>query len=138
MIVDDLVELSVIRVFERGVANKECIAILVNETTNMGQYGMMLGVAQGTNSAVPVYDQLFWFGDGVAQKGDWIFVYTGSGKPRTTRTTDNLSNIYTVFWGKPTTVLANSYIVPILFRVGAVEVGSPPVDRLQHGIETDA
>jgi hypothetical protein len=131
MIVSDITELTVMAVLERGVPNEECIAIQSNERLNLGQYGIMLGVYSQFNSAVPFKDHLFWFGDGFIEKGDWLFIFTGSGEPRKSTTTDGNNNLFTVFWGKPTTVFANSNIVPVLFRVDAVTVPSPPGDQLQ-------
>jgi len=137
MIVPGIEELSVAKVFNRGVPNKESIAICVNESTDMGQFGLMLGISSGAKEAVPFHDQLYWFGNGQVQNGDWIFLYTGSGTPRTTTDPDDGSKIYTVFWGRPATALANSQVVPILFKVGAVDILLPPADQLQDALESD-
>jgi hypothetical protein len=131
MIVSDLNELTIMAVLERGRPNKECIAIQANERVNLGQYGIMLGIYTQHNTAIPYKDHMFWFGDGYIGKGDWIFIYTGMGEPRKTSSSDGTSNIYTVFWGKSQTVFANSNIVPLLFRVDAVTVLSPPENRPQ-------
>ncbi|MBO2629534.1 hypothetical protein [Shewanella algae] len=128
MMVSDVIEMTVHTVLHRGVANEECIAIQVNQTLNLGQYGLMLGHYAGTNGAFPYRDNLFWFGDGIVQQGDWIFIYTGNGSPTQTYATDNIHKIYSLFWGKQNTVFANSNVVPILFRVDAVAVPLPPGD----------
>lgn len=138
MIVELVSELSLVRVFDRGVPNKESIAFTVNESTNMGRFGVMLGVSSGVGMATPIQDHLYWFGDGYVQRGDWIFLYTGSGNPMSGKASDGVSNLYTCFWGKSSTVLANSQIVPILFRVEGVQVDDPPVDQLQLGLQGDA
>jgi hypothetical protein len=131
MIVSNLTELTLMAVLDRGVPNNECIAIKANERLNLGQYGIMLGVYSHLNSAIPVKDHLFWFGDGFIEKDDWIFIYTGTGTPRKTAATNGISNIYTVFWGKQTTIFADTNIVPLLFRVDAVDVISPPANLPQ-------
>lgn len=128
MIVTNLTELELYPVEDRGVPNLERIAILVKDTTNMGQYGIMIGNASGDNSAIPYQDNLFWFGDGIVNKGDWILLYTGSGTPRTDAWEASGGNIYSVHWGRNVTMFANSNIVPILFRVDAVTVSTPPGD----------
>ena len=69
-----------ISVADRGVPNRERIAIFVEETTNMGQYGVMVGHSAVDRTAIPYQDNLFWFGDGIVNKGDWILLYTGKGK----------------------------------------------------------
>jgi hypothetical protein len=131
MIVANLTELAVMAVLDRGVPNEECIAIQANERINLGQYGIMLGAYAQLNSAIPFRDHLFWFGDGFIEKGDWIFIYTGMGEPRKSTTPDGANNTYTVFWGKPTTIFASTNVVPLLFRVDAVDVISPPENKPQ-------
>lgn len=136
MIVNTITELSIVTVLERGVPNKESIAIQVLERINLGQYGIMLGTYAQSGMATPFRDNLFWFGDGVVESGDWIFVETGKGEPRQLKDADQ-HNIFTVFWNKPTTIFARSNIVPMLFRVDAVDVLEPPSDvpqiaKLEH------
>ena len=98
MIVGMLNELTVISILNRGLPNQESIAIRVNDSIDLGQYGIMLGMYSHLKLAMPFQDSLFWFGDGLVIKGDWIFVNTGDGQPRTSKTVDQQNNIYTVFW----------------------------------------
>ena len=122
MIVGDLTEMRIVDVFDRGEPNKECIAIQVNEALNIGKYGVMLGSSAGQASAVPFRDQLYWFGDGVIKSGDWIFLYTGAGEARQHLQENNVNHSYSIYWGRPTTLFAQSFVVPILFRIDAVDV----------------
>lgn len=126
MIVAGITELMVVTVLKRGVPNEECIAIQANERVNLGQYGVMLGAYSRDSTVLPFNDNLFWFGDGFVEKGDWIFIYTGSGKPRQSKTQNQSNNVYSIFWGKLTTVFANTTVVPLLFRVDAVDILTPP------------
>lgn len=131
MIVGDIHELELFQVADRGVPNLERIALFVKETTNMGQFGIMIGYSSQDKSALPYQDNLFWFGNGVVTKGDWLILYTGKGTPKTEKWEPTGSNVYSVHWGRNSTIFANSYIVPILFRVDAVSVGLPPSDLPQ-------
>jgi hypothetical protein len=131
MIVDSITELSIVTVLDRGIPNQECIAIKANAHVEMGQYGLMLGIYKNSGMATPVHDSLFWFGDGQVSPGDWIFLNTCAGEASIGKTTDQLNNNYSLFWNKPKTLFANSNIVPILFRIDAVEVLDPPVDAPQ-------
>lgn len=133
MIVGDITELTLMAVLERGTPNKECIAIQVNESINAGQYGIMLGIYTGSKMAKPIQDNLFWFGDGFVESGDWIFIYTGEGEPIMSKTQDEQNHIYSLFWGKQATIFANTNIVPILFRIDAVDVLTPPENVAQIG-----
>ena len=133
MIVGDVTELGIATILDRAVPNKECIAISVIRDVNIGQYGIMVAQhdAATGGSSVPFFDNLFWFGDGVVNAGDWIFVYSGPGSPRLTKAANGVNNIYSLHWGKPQTIFASSLIVPILFRVDAVNIMSPPSDQPQ-------
>lgn len=129
----DVRGVKLVRVFDRGVPNKECIALLVTEQTEMAQYGLMVGWLQGPKVAVPIKDFLFYFGSGAVKKGDWIFVFTGAGESKKAPSSDGLSTIYSLYWGRPSTLFANSNIVPVLFQVGALDVADAPQDQPQLG-----
>ncbi len=133
MIVGDIHELELIQVADRGVPNLERIALFVKEATNMGQFGIMIGYSSYDNSAIPYQDNLFWFGDGIVTKGDWLIIYTGKGTSKTEKWGPTGSNVYSVHWGRSNTIFANSLIVPILFRVDAVSVALPPSNLPQLG-----
>ncbi len=66
MIVDLITELSA-GVFDRGIANKERIVLFVNESVNLGQYGLMIGIRGGDGGAFPIRDNMLWFGDAIVQ-----------------------------------------------------------------------
>ena len=134
MIVQSLTELTVAAILNRGVPNKECVSLKANEAVNMGQFGLMLGRYGQGSSAVPYFDNLFWFGDGLIKPGDWLFVYTGSGKASKIPAANGVNEIFSLFWGKPTTLFAESIITPILFRVDAVSVPPPPSNVPQRGL----
>ncbi len=125
MIISDITEMTLMTVLKRGVPNEECIAIQINENINLGQYGIMLGVYSKQNGAYPVNDNLFWFGDACINKDDWVFIYTGIGEPSKVIMPDE-SNTFSIFWGKPKTIFADTNVVPLLFRIDAVDVLLPP------------
>lgn len=133
MIVSELTELRVVDVLDRGKPNKECVAIQVNQALNIGRYGIMLGSHVEGNGAIPYCDQLYWFGGGFVEAGDWIFVYTSSGKPRQALQQNGVNRTYTVYWGRPATMFAHTFVVPMLFRVDAVDVLPPVGDQPQSG-----
>lgn len=127
MMVESIQELSIIGVFDRGVANSERIVLYAHQSLNLGQYGIMLGMRESENSAFPLRDHLFWFGDGIIEPRTWLFIYTGPGEARKTIMPNSQETAFVLHWGKPTTVLANLNIVPVLFRVEAVAVEQPPL-----------
>jgi hypothetical protein len=123
MILQDITELELIGVFERGEPNKERIVFRANDDVNLGQFGIMLGVNLTGGFARPVRDNLFWFGDGVIKKDDWLFVFTSPGKPTSSPVPNSDNLLHSVFWGRKSVMLASAMIVPILFRIDAVIVG---------------
>lgn len=126
MIVSDIFELEVNPVFDRGSPNMERIAIYVKMPVNIGRYGIMVGIKGDAGAAFPIKDNMFWFGDGYLNAGDWVFVYTGAGISKVSDIPGTSSKLYSVHWGKQATIFHAQELVPILFRVDAVFV---PQDR---------
>lgn len=135
MIINNFPELKLHSVSDRGIPNKEKIVIYVEENTNMGQYGIILGHTNQDKTTLPYNDNFYWFGDGLVTKGDWITLYTGKGKPTSYEWEPTKGTVYSIHWGRDTTMFTNTNIVPILFKVGAVELGIPPTDQPQLGLE---
>lgn len=134
MIVTNLTELLLYPVAGRGIPNSERLPILVREYIDIGRYGLMIGSSSSVGAAVPYQDNLFWFGGGFVSPGDWIMVYTGGGVPRTDDWPEPPgSKVYSAHWGRDKTIFANSAVVPILFRVDAVDVGLPQDNLPQTG-----
>ena len=122
MIVSDIFELTILDVIDRNVPNKERIVLIANETINLGRYGIMIGVRGQENSAIPIKDNLLWFGDGIINKNEYLFIYTGPGESRIATLPNNLEKLYTIHWGRDKTIFYNTEFVPILFRIDAVRV----------------
>lgn len=122
MILENLTELTIADVLDRGVPNKECIAIQVNSPLNTLQYGILLGTATPNTSTVfPIRDNYYWFGEAILNAGDWIFLYTGSGNSRVGQSIDGLSQLYSLYWGRPMTMFYDSNVIPVLFRMDAIQ-----------------
>jgi hypothetical protein len=127
MMVATIQELTVMAVLHRGAPNQECIAIRSNDSVNLGQYGLMVGIYGGeSKGAWPLKDNLLWFGDGWIKKDDWLFVYTGSGRADITPGTNGAESLYSIYWGRDHTIFHAKQVVPILFRVDAVALDDPP------------
>ncbi len=123
MIVQDITGLELIGVFDRGEPNKERIVFRASDHIDLGQFGIMLGISLAGGFARPIRDNLFWFGDGIINRDDWLFVYTSPGKPSSIPIPNTENMLHNIFWGRKAVILANTIIVPILFRVDAVIVG---------------
>lgn len=124
-------ELRIAAILSRGVPNQECIAIYVQERVNMGQFGLALCLDGGLASVVPAHDHFFWFGEGLVSAGDWILVFTGPGVPKSTDHEVGGSRTFSCFWGKASTILADSNAVPALLQVSRVSVAAKPANAPQ-------
>lgn len=122
MIVNNITEVMIAGVYDRGIPNQERIVLFLNQAINLGQYGLMVGVRADEKRAFPIKDNLFWFGDALVNKSDWIFIYTGPGEPKSTTIPNTDAHLYSIHWGKERTIFNHQDLVPILFRVDAVEV----------------
>ena len=127
MTIPGIAELELVGTFDRGNPNMERIAIRVNQTTNMGQCALFLGVRTEAGMAIPIRDNMFWFGDGIVHPGDWLFIYTSAGAPRATDIPNSDHKLFTIFWGRKQVILDSDEIVPILVRLDGVIVGGQPV-----------
>jgi len=134
MIFPDVIDISIIGVFDRGEPNLERIVLRTNTWVNLSEYGMMIGILGPHNLASPIYDHLYYFKTETFLIPDsWIFLYTGPGKDISSKMPDSEEPAYIFHWGKPFTVFAWTEIIPILFRIGSVQLGYPPGDKIQLG-----
>ena len=111
-------------VIDRGQPNRERIALFAREDLSTSRYCLLIGVSVSENDAIPIPDNSLWLGSGSLRRGDWIFVYTGPGTPRTDPLNEN--KIYSIYWNRDKTVFFDSTIVPILIQTNDVWVSPPP------------
>lgn len=117
--------LQIAEVQFHGVANHERIAIYVHKYCEIGEYCLMLRMPTADGTSVPVKDHMLWFGTGIVNPGDWIFVYTGAGA--TTILPGQFvagsviqPRIISLHWGKDHTIFQNRALSPVLVKIGAV------------------
>ncbi len=131
MIFPNIYAIHIIGVFDRGIANNERIVFKADTWLNLAEFGVMIGFTVDDNLAKPYLDHLFHFPEIDVDPGTLIFLYTGPGKNYKGNMPKNAEPFHVLHWGKPSTVFAHSSIVPILFQVGAIEVGRRPIDLPQ-------
>jgi hypothetical protein len=121
----DIAELQMFGVYDSGLANLERVVIRVLQQVNLGNFGLMLGIRGHNGSAIPIRDNLLWFGHGVVEANDWLFVYTAAGETTVTEVPSTNERIISLHWGKPATIFNGPEFLPILFRLDGVQL--PPV-----------
>lgn len=115
-------ELTIFGVYDAGVPNMERVVILANAATDTTPFGLMIGMRGPGGTVIPLRDNMLWFGVSTLNAGDWLFVYTGSGQPRSADIPGSQQKVYSVHWGKPVTAFNSPELVPVLFRLDGIQV----------------
>ena len=124
-------QIQLMGVYDRGVPNSERIVVHATEPTQMGEYGLLVGIQQEPNVATPIPDVFFWFGTGIVKANSYLLVYTGSGEGLVTTLQGSGDPAYIVHWGRRSTLFADSRVVPILIHIDGVGVGRSPENMPQ-------
>lgn len=137
IVLSPIEEIELVDVYDRGVANQERILLRVKRTVEIAQFGIFVGLVNpmvAMTATQPLADHFFWFGDGVANTGEFIFVYTGPGTPRKTTLNARSDVAYVLHWGRASTLFASSLFVPVVVRLGGIIIGKPPQNTLQRAL----
>lgn len=121
MYIPDNQSLKLIEIANAGIPNLEYITLFAAENINLAQYGLIIGY-RPFEIATPLTNFYFWLSEVNVDKGTWIFVFTGSGTSRFTKTTTN-EPAYLMYWGNKNVLFNDANVVPILFQMGAAEIG---------------
>lgn len=121
-------ELQIFGVYDAGIPNLERIIVRAIQQVDLSSYGLMLGIRGHNGSAVPVRDNLLWFGHGIINRDDWLFVYTAQGQTRIIDVPNTAERIISIHWGRSTTLFNGPEFLPILFRLDGIQFPfSPPL-----------
>lgn len=115
-------ELQMYGVYDPGIANLERIIIRVLQEVDLNCFGLMLGIRGHNGSAIPIRDNLLWFGHGVVKPSDWLFIYTAAGETRLIDIPNTGERIISLHWGKHVTLFNGPEFLPILFRLDGVQL----------------
>lgn len=124
MIVNQILNLQLFGVYDRGVPNKERITIKSLSNLNLAQYGLLIGTRIPNEGVEPLNNAFFWFGDGVCEAGSWIVVYTGPGENRVSKMANSNEKAYVLHWGFKQTLFHDKKRVPVLFKLDEIAVES--------------
>ena len=117
-------EMSLIGVLDAGVPNRERIVLRPMQLTDLAAFGILVGWKQPDGSAMPLWDQFYWFGRYQVSVPSWIFLYTGPGTHRSSLDPNTGQPLYEFYWSKKNTIFSSDDRLPILFKFGAVSVGT--------------
>lgn len=118
-----LCSLSFIGVADPGVPNLERLVLRPSDTINIAAYGVIVGIRQPAGHAIPLRDSFFWFGESIISPPSWILLYTRPGQYGITKHSDG-NPVHSFFWNRHHTMFTSEEIVPIVFEIGALLIGS--------------
>jgi hypothetical protein len=102
---------------------------------DLGRYAVVLGVRYlQTGNLVPIRDTMFWFGSGTVQPQDWVFLFTGSGQPRSTPNAEGNGQLHLVYWGKEHTVFHDPTTEPMIWRLDGLGLPTVPLALPQSAL----
>jgi len=112
-------EIALMGVFEAGIPNQERIAYRAQRQVNLAEYIVCLAATHPDGTVAPLTDHMLWLGGEHVDAGHWIFVYTGPGERRATKTLTGEPAIV-IHWGYRQTILSDQRIVPAMFHLGGI------------------
>lgn len=118
--------LSIAGILDRGVSNKERVALTVAVESNLAYYAVILssylpGRQQIHSERLSVY----WFSPAIVKPGDFVILYTGPGRNAPESRPDGGTNHF-YHWGLPNTVFNNSESCAILLEISTWITSPPP------------
>jgi hypothetical protein len=118
--------LKLFDVFDRGVPNKERLVLRAITPIDGSRFGIMVGLLLGSGNAIPLFDNLFWLGNGTVNTDEWILIFTSAGTATTYIDEPSNSRVHQLYWGRKKVIFHNPDLVPMLFHVPRVVIGSAP------------
>lgn len=115
--------LSLFGPYDANVPNLERLIFVPRIRLNLAQYAIVLGVGSPDRTAILISNYFYWFPEIEVESGSWVFVYTGPGNTRYTTVTDSKIPAVVLHWGFNYTLFASDIIVPVLIKIGEIEVG---------------
>jgi|ERR1700733_3667573 len=96
--------LTIVGIFDRGVANSERVAISVSVEANLTYYAVLLSAYTTGKTGVLAGSRLaYWFNPAIVKPGDWVILYSGPGPNATEKRTDGGTNHF-FHWGLQNTI----------------------------------
>jgi hypothetical protein len=99
-------KLEIIKIFERGIAQKERLSLRVLNETDLSFYVIIDTVYLSENSISSSQKHAYWFNPKKVKTGDYIVLYTGNGTPSESKNADGTTN-YFLYWGLNNTIWNN-------------------------------
>lgn len=115
-------ELSLVGIYDSGVANLERIVLRANIPVNLAGYLILIALrGQTGGGSIPLRDNVLWLGNTTIEHGDWVYVYTGPGNAQTNTLPNNSTKIVSLYWGKEKTIFQGMHLTAALVKIDQVQ-----------------
>lgn len=115
-------ELSVLGIYDAGVANLERIVLRANQPVDLTYYLLVIAMkAQGDTGALPLKDNMLWLGNTNLNTGDWVYVYTAPGVAQTSELPNNSNKVVSLYWGKNQTIFQAMHLTAALVKIDQIQ-----------------
>lgn len=115
-------ELSVVGIYDSGVANLERVVLRSNIHVDLAGYLLVVALrGQLGGGAIPLTDNAMWLGNYTLSPGDWAYVYTGPGQAQTNPLPNNPNKVVCLYWGKIQTMFQATHLTAALVKVDRVQ-----------------
>jgi hypothetical protein len=119
-------EIDVLGVANRGTPNKERILAKARVSLELQEFLLLAGILQPDKTVSIIRNILFAFDQLTVPAGSWIVIYTGPGKSEVSRLATTLEPAYVFHWGFSEVLFTRPDIVPVFFRVNAIDYEGGP------------
>jgi hypothetical protein len=125
MFLPPISELSLLGVADRGVPNQERVILRPTEPVDLGRFAVLVGFTQDNGLVLPLWDNMFWFGELTVPTPSWIFLFTGPGQFQFSTIPGSQQPAYSFHWGRRITVFNDPKLVPLIVSIAAVATVKP-------------
>ena len=109
--------LQILTIADRGIANQERLHILVLADTDLSYYATLLSARLAQDSVGAGLRSAYWFAPQQVKAGDHVVLYSGPGQDKFETRPDGRKNHF-YHWGFKNTIWANPSSCAVLLEVG--------------------
>lgn len=120
-----IAEISQIRVLDRGVPNKERIAIEFALDTELAALCLVCGT-KNAGGFIPSRNHFYLLPDEMVTAGTWVIVFTGIGERRWTVLQNSGRPALVLHWGRSQTLFAHGQSTAAVFLISGFQAAMSP------------
>jgi len=111
-------KIEIVKIIDRGLANKERLWLKVVANTNLQYYIVFDTTYTSPNSISNLQRHAYWFKSKEVKAGDYVVLYTKQGTPSEV-VGENGTKTHFLFWGLDRTIWNDTGDCAVLFEVNS-------------------